>query len=90
MMPGPEKLMYDIMRMHVKLPGFYVDVTDSICIVLNKRRIAIFVSDGKYNVTVDQIDENGDFAKNMSWSTFKDVAVAVTELKNQVKTANSL
>ena len=50
----------------VCLPGFYTDERGAYGIVFGRYYICCLVNsdDGQYDVTVDTVDDNGDFARN--------------------------
>lgn len=70
-----------------KLPGFYTDERGAYGIVVNNTYICCFINDedGKYDVTVDTVDDNGDFALNLEWESFDNPEDAVRCLRNMVR-----
>lgn len=70
-----------------RLPGFYTDERGAYGIVLNGKYICCFVNieDGKYDVTVDTIDENGDFALNLDWESYENPMDAINALRKFVR-----
>lgn len=70
-----------------KLPGFYTDERGAYGIVINTTYICCFINsdDGKYDVTADTIDENGDFALNLNWESYDQPTDAVNALRRLTK-----
>lgn len=70
-----------------RLPGFYLDCRGAYGIVVSDVYICCFVNseDGKYDVTVDGIDENGDFAFNRSWESYDSPEEAIWALRQMLK-----
>ena len=71
----------------VRLAGFYTDDNGMYGIVLGGVYICCFVDadDNQYEVTVDTVDDNGDFARNLEWESCKDPAEAIRHLRRYVK-----
>lgn len=69
------------------LPGFYTDERGAYGIVLGGVYICCFINsdDGMYDVTVDNVDDNGDFALNIEWESYDDPALAIQRLRYFVK-----
>lgn len=70
-----------------RLPGFYTDERGAYGIILGGLYICCFINsdDGRYNVTADAVDGNGDFALNLEWESYDDPAAAVRQLRHLVK-----
>lgn len=70
-----------------RLPGFYTDERGAYGIVLGDVYICCFINsdDGLYDVTVDTVDGNGDFALNIQWESYNDPAKAIQRLRHYVK-----
>lgn len=70
----------------MKLPGFYTDERGAYGIVLGAVYICCFINsdDGKYDVTADTVDANGDFSLNIEWESFDNPIDAVQALRNMV------
>lgn len=72
------------------LPGFYVDGRGAYGIVLGNVYVCCFLdsddfTDFLYDVTVDRVDENGDFALNIEWESFQNPTDAIKCLRLFVK-----
>ena len=69
-----------------KLPGFYTDERGAYGIVIDKDYISCFINsdDNKYDVTIDTIDANGDFAENKEWESFDNPEDAIACLRSFV------
>lgn len=70
-----------------RLPGFYTDERGTYGIVLGDVYICCFINsdDGLYDVTVDTVDGNGDFALNIQWESYSDPTEAIQRLRHYVK-----
>lgn len=70
-----------------KLPGFYMDERGAYGIVIGTFYICCFInqSNDEYDVTVDTIDENGDFALNLEWESYKWSDDAINCLRRMTK-----
>lgn len=57
-----------------KLPGWYIDVRNCYCCIVNNYLISIFYDcdDDTLNVTVDGIDSCGYYYMNYEWESFDD------------------
>lgn len=55
-----------------QLPGFYTDERGAYGVIVGKVYVCCFVNgeDGKYDVTADALDSNGDFALNLDWESY--------------------
>lgn len=70
-----------------KLPGFYTDERGAYGVIIGDVYICCSVNDedGKYDVTIDGIDHNGDFAENQKWESFDNPEDAIACLRRFVK-----
>lgn len=70
-----------------QLPGFYTDGRGAYGIVINSVYICCFINseDGRYDVTADTVDSNGDFALNLDWESFDQPEDAVKCLRSFLK-----
>lgn len=71
------------------LPGFYLDATGALCIVINKCRIACEIKENKYHVTAYAISSNGSFDSKIMSSSWTDPQKAVQELNRCVNYAKN-
>ena len=71
------------------LPGFYFDVTGTLCIIVNKYRIACEIKDDKYHVTACAISSNGSFDSKVMSSSWSNPQKAVQELRRCVNYAKN-
>ena len=69
------------------LPGFYTDARGAYGIIIGTVYICCFVNsdDGEYDVTVDTVDENGDFCLNLEWESYTEPINAINCLRHFVK-----
>lgn len=68
------------------LPGFYTDARGAYGIVIGRVYICCFINDDEmYDVTVDTVDENGDFALNIDWESFNTPTEAISQLRHKLK-----
>lgn len=70
-----------------RLPGFYIDARGAYGIVIGRLYIccSINLEDGAYDVTVDTVDKNGDFALNIDWESYTDPKEAIHRLRYKVQ-----
>lgn len=71
------------------LPGFYLDVTGALCIIINKCRIACEIKDNKYHVTACTISSNGSFDSKTMSSSWSDPQKTIQELHRCVNYAKN-
>lgn len=67
-----------------KLPGFYTDERGAYGIIIGKFYIccSVNIEDGKYDVTVDTLDDDGDFALNLDWESYDQPDDAINGLRS--------
>lgn len=70
-----------------RLPGFYTDERGAYGVIVGKVYICCFVNseDGKYDVTADTLDANGDFALNLDWESYDQPEDAVKCLRRLLR-----
>lgn len=78
-----KEMMEEILK--YPAPGFYLDERGAYGVVIGAVYICCFVDDGEYDVTADTIDENGDFALNLEWESFKDPSDVLASLRQMAK-----
>lgn len=74
---------------HTLIPGFYLDVREAYCIVINKYLISVFVNscDEALDVTIDGINNEGFFDENIEWETPTDYKDLMETIQRFVKYA---
>ena len=74
---------------HTLIPGFYLDVRGTYCIVINKYLISVFVNscDEELDVTIDGSTKEGFFDDNIEWETPADYKDVVETIQRFVKYA---
>lgn len=75
---------------HVNLPGFYRDVTDSLCIIIGNRKISCSETPGGLTGSVDIIGTDGLFSITVDKKEFTDTEETKEWLLSQVRTAAKL
>lgn len=70
-----------------KLPGFYLDVTGALCIMIGPYRISCYVDqdDDTYTISTDMLDNKGDFALCVHTETARCHKTAIQQLRWAVK-----
>lgn len=70
-----------------RLPGFYVDERGAYGVIIGTVYICCFVNgeDGRYDVTADSLDGNGDFALNLDWESYGQPEDAVRCLRRLLR-----
>ena len=71
------------------IPGFYLDVSGSYCIVINKYLISVFVNtcDETLDVAIDGISKEGFFDDNIEWESPEDYKGLMKTIQRFVKYA---
>lgn len=70
-----------------QLPGFYTDERGAYGVIVGKVYICCSVNneDGKYDVTADTLDGNGNFALNIDWESYDKPEDAVECLRRLLR-----
>lgn len=74
-----------------KLPGFYKDLNDSLCCMINNKLITVFINDcdETVDITIDECSIDGLFDQCIEWETIHDYKSAIETIKRFTLECNS-